>query len=133
MRLLLGTHSVHGLQVFRNVQEKVELEQLQTRSQLRDEDQNQVSVSLAKLDQENYGIGCSKFQKEAEALIISRLSRAEVLNFFTIATEILESIPMRMPHINKLVNDMKKRRVITFDLPSGKRVPQEGTMISLIQ
>ena len=44
MRLLLGTHSAKGLEVFRDVQGKVEKREIKTRNELRSEGQRQVSL-----------------------------------------------------------------------------------------
>ena len=52
--------------------------------------------------------------------------------FSLIATDILEAIPMRLTQVKSLANAMKKRGIIAFDLPPGKRVPQPETRISLI-
>jgi hypothetical protein len=53
------------------------------------------------------------------------------MTFSAIAIDILENIPMRLTQIKKLANEMKRRGVINFTLPPGKRVPQTSTRISL--
>ena len=135
MRLLLGTHSVKGLEVFREVQVKVEKREMETRNQLRGEGQQQISLftndEAAVMQQQSAGIGCPTFQKEAEARIVERLSDVGTQTFLAIATDILEVVPMRLTQIKKLVINMKARHILTLDLPPKKRVPQEGTMISL--
>lgn len=135
MRLLLGTHSAKGLEVFRDVQERVERQEIETRNQLRGEHQRQVSLftddEIAAMQQQAAGIGCPAFQRDAEARILTRLSNADDQAFSTIATDILEFVPMRLTQIKSLVNDMKRRRVVAFDLPPRKRVPQETTKIHL--
>ena len=135
MRLLLGTHSVKGLAVFRDVQGKVEEREIEMHNQLRGEGQKQISLftdgETAAMQQRAAGIGCPAFQKEAEARIVDRLSDVDTRTFLAIATDILEIVPMRMTQIKKLVNDMRARRILTFDLPPNRRVPQEITMISL--
>ncbi|MCP4083421.1 MAG: three-Cys-motif partner protein TcmP [Planctomycetaceae bacterium] len=137
MRLLLGTHSAKGLEVFRDVQEKVEKQEIETRNQLRVEGQAQVSLftddEIAAMQQKAAGIGCSAFQREAEKRILDRLSAISALVFSDIATDILEYVPMRLTQIKKLLNNMKSRNVVSFDLPARKRVPQKNTEIFLVQ
>ena len=135
MRLLLGTHSAKGLEVFRNVQEKVEKQEIETRNQLRNEGQGQVSLftddEVAAMQQKAAGIGCPAFLREAEDRIVAKLSEVGTQTFSAIAVHVLEEVPIRLPQIKKLVNDMRDRHVLNFDLPPRKRVPQDVTTISL--
>ena len=135
MRLLLGTNSAKGLEVFRDVQEKVEKREIETRNQLRSEDLRQVTLftddEIAAVQQQAAGIGCPAFVREAEARIVAKLSKQGTQTFSTIAVYVLEVVPIRLPQLKKLVNDMKRRRVLNFDLPPRKRVPQEDTAVSL--
>ena len=43
----------------------------------------------------------------------------------------MERVPIRRPQLNQLLLDMRGRAVVRFDLPSPKRVPQDGTQVSL--
>ena len=135
MRLLLGTNSAKGLEVFRNVQEKVEKREIETRSLLRSEDQRQVTLfttdEIAALQQRVAGVGCPAFLREAEAGIVSYLSELGTQTFSAIAVHVLEVVPIRLPQVKKLVDDMKRRRVLKFCLPTRKRVPQPNTAVSL--
>ena len=83
------------------------------------------------MQQDSAGIGCKKFQREAETRIIELLARARAMTFGAVTIEILENVPMRLTQIKKLANEMKFREVISFELPQGKRVPQPETQISL--
>lgn len=133
MRLILGTHSAKGLEVFRDIQNKVERLEIETRNQLRND--HQVSLftddEIAAMQQNAAGIGCPTFQREAEARVMELLSRRGALLFSTIATDVLEFVPMRLTNIKTLANEMKRRGKINFDLPPGKRVPQPLTSISI--
>lgn len=135
MRLLLGTHSAKGLEAFRDVQNKVEKQEIETRNQLRVEGQSQVSLftddEIVAMQQKAAGIGCPTFQREAEERILGLLSSSSGLVFSDIATDILEYVPMRLTQIKKLLNEMKCRNIVSFHLPARKRVPQENTKISL--
>ena len=135
MRLVLGTHSAKGLEVFRDVQDKVERAEIETRNQLSDRGDHQVSLftddEIAAMQQDAAGIGCPVFRREAEARIVEILAGKGGDTFSSIATDILEAVPMRLTQIKTLVNAMKSRGVIAFDLPPRKRVPQPGTRIVL--
>ncbi len=135
MRLILGTHSSKGLEVFRDIQGKVERLEMETRNQLRNPADHQVSLftdeEIAAMQQDSAGIGCKIYQREVETRIIELLERARTMTFGAVTIEILENVPMRLTQIKKLANEMKFREVISFELPQGKRVPQPETQISL--
>jgi three-Cys-motif partner protein len=53
MRLILGTHSRKGLEVFRDVHEKVELSEIQTRNTISEEESNQFGLWSTVADSES--------------------------------------------------------------------------------
>ncbi len=112
MRLLLGTRNVKGLEVFRNVQAKVERREIETRNQLRNAGRPQISLfsddEIAALEQETAGIGCLRYRHEAERRIIELLKQSHTMCFGDIASDILENVPMRLPQINSLLNRLKQ-------------------------
>ena len=61
MRLVLGTHSSKGLEVFREVQAKVELTEIEMRGKLRDPNGRQIDLfsdeQIAAMRQNAAGIG----------------------------------------------------------------------------
>ena len=135
MRLLLGTNSSKGLEVFRNIQEKVEQQAIRTKNQLRNEKQQQDGLfsadTIAALEARNTGIGCQKYRHEAKKRIIKLLEKDSPQRFEEITNDILESIPIRLTHTKNLIKEMKKEGIINYDLPSKKKKPQENTLISL--
>jgi len=135
MRLVLGTHSSKGLEVFRDVQAKVERAEIEIRNQLRDPDGQHLSLfteaEIAAMQQNLSGVGCPGFQREAEERVKEFLSSRRSAAFRAIATDVLEEVPIRLTQVKSLVNVMKKRGVVTFDLSPRKRVPQPETNISL--
>ena len=132
MRLLLGTHSSKGLEVFRNVQKKVEQQAIR----LRNENQQQISLftadEIVALEQKRAGIDCPKFCNKAEERIIKHL-QAGKKTFEYIAIDVLEHVQMRRTRIKDLVKDMKSNNIIHYDLPSRRKKPQDDTMLSLVQ
>ena len=136
MRLMLGTHSPKGLEVFRDVQAKVEHTEIETRNRLRDSSNHQVRLfsddEIATIHQETAGVGCLRYQREAESHVKDFLSDRRTATFDAIATEILEATPIRLKQIRRLVDAMKRRGIVAFDLPPRKRLPQPETPISLV-
>lgn len=135
MRLVLGTRSSKGLEVFRDIQGKVERLEIEAHDQLRIMDNYQTSLftddEIVAMKQDSAGIGCSMYQHKSEQRIIELLSGESEITFSTVSTDILENVPMRLTQIKKLANKMKQQGTISFELPPGKRVPQPETRISL--
>jgi three-Cys-motif partner protein len=135
MRLLLGTHSSKGLEVFRDVQEKVELSEIETRTQLRDSGSQQVSLfsdrEIAAIQQKAAGVGCPKYQTEAEQLVVHLVSERRSLAFEKLSTVVLEAVPIRLTQLKTLLGRLKEKGRVSFDLPPNKRKPQPETMIKL--
>ena len=136
MRLVLGTRSTKGLEVFRDVQAKVERREIEMHRQLRDQDGHHPSLfsesEIVAMQQNAAGVGCPAFQRSAEELIKELLTDKHRVAFHDIVREVLEDIPIRLTQIKSLVNQMKKRGVVAFDLPRRKRVPQPETSITLV-
>ena len=135
MRLVLGTHSTKGLEVFRDVQAKVERKEIEMRNQLRDPSGHHLSLfsedETVALQQNAAGVGCPKFQRNSEERVKEFLVDRRSAAFNAIATDVLEEVPMRLTQIMSLVNAMRKRGIVVFDLPPRKRVPQPETRVSL--
>ena len=135
MRLILGTHSRKGLGVFRDVQAVVERQEIEMRTNLRVGEDPQISLfsalDIAQMQQEAKGVGCRLYQQRAEERIIGMLRGRSPLEFSEVCSEVMEAIPIRKTQMNTLCVQMKARRMLAFDLPPLKRVPQEETMLSL--
>lgn len=134
MRLLLGTHSVHGVEVFRNVQSKIELEETKLRKKM---DEERLGANLFPMEeiaqdkQDISGIGSTKFRDEARVQIIEFLSNRTSASFSDLAVNIMEEVPIRLTHIKELLKDMKDQGSIEYKLPHRRRVPQPDTVIRL--
>ncbi|MDP3194149.1 three-Cys-motif partner protein TcmP [Tabrizicola sp.] len=135
MRLVLGTFSAEGLEVFRDIQAKVEREEIEIRNNLRDGENPQISLfstdDIAAMQQDTLGVGCKTNCNRAAELIVDALRKSEPIAFKTLAVEILESIPIRKTQLKTVVNEMKKAGRVTFDLPPRCKAPQEDTPIRL--
>ncbi|MDP2124096.1 MAG: three-Cys-motif partner protein TcmP [Parvibaculum sp.] len=135
MRLILGTHSARGLEVFRDVQEKVERIEIETRNQLRTPSSQQVGLfsdsEIAALEQNITGVGCPMYQREAEQQIVACLTGRQFVPFSEITSSVLEAVPIRLTQLKELVGQLRARDLIAYDLPLRKRVPQPETRIRL--
>lgn len=135
MRLILGTHSPSGLEVFRDVQEKVEKQELEMRHNLREGDSPQVSLfssaDIAAIHQEQKGVGCKANRIRAEEMIVDFLQRRTPAFPGPMYNLAMEEIPIRRPHLNKVLIGMRDRGVVSFQLSGRKQVPQPDTAISL--
>ena len=135
MRLLLGTHSSKGVEVFRDAQAKVERTEIELRNGLRNSGSKQICLisdeEVAAIQQNVAGIGCPKFEREAEALIQELLTGHSFRTFASLATDVLEAVPIRMPQVRRLMKRLKQIGVIKFDLPPRKRLAQPETCVYL--
>lgn len=134
MRLILGTNNPKGLEVFRNVQHKVEQEAIKTKNEVRNGTLQQSLYSvdeIVAMEQKISGIGSQQYVIETEKRIIEILTEEGPTDYGAISADILENIPMRLTNINSLSCDMKKQGRINFDLPGRARVPKEDTIIAL--
>lgn len=137
MRLILGTHSAKGLEVFRDVQEKVEKQELEMRLTLRTSDGAQVGLfsasDIAALQQKQRGVGCKSNQDLAELIVREFLREKNRSYPAPIYNQVMESVAIRRKHLNDLMLVLRERGVVQFDLPPRKRVPQDDTLISYVE
>ena len=135
MRLILGTHNRYGLEVFRDVQEKVEKQELEMRHNLREGESPQVSLfssaDIAAIQQEQKGVGCKANRERAEKIIVDFLQSRRSALPGPIYNLAMEEVPIRRTQLNKVLIDMRNRGVVNFELPARKKVPQPNTVISL--
>ena len=135
MRLILGTHSLHGLEVFRDTQAKVERKEIETRNDLLKSRKCQSTLfpddMVVAMAQDLAGVGSLRYREEAKDFVKTLLTGEHYIEFGNIWPAVMEKMPMRRTHVNKLVNEMKSQGVVTFELPRNRRVPQPETRISL--
>lgn len=137
MRLLLGTRSAHGVDVFRETQWKVERAQIQMRQRIRREEGGFAMLfsdeEIAMFEQGSAGIGCPRIQREAQELVLDRLSESKSLPFREIAIDTMEAVPIRMTQIKDLLLEMRSQGRVVFTLPRKKRKPLDSTRINLVE
>ena len=57
------------------------------------------------------------------------VSQRPGIAFRTLASEVMERVPVRTTHLNKIVAANRKDGLLRFDLPSGKRIPSPETKL----
>jgi len=133
MRLILATFSSKGLELFRNVQEKVEKEEIALRNKTKRKPSHQSSLFgdeiIAQMQQDAFGVGCASNRGKSEIAISRILDRHGRVQFQKLSNLLIERYPLRTTHIKEILKSMKERRLIQYDLPPNKRVPQPDTVI----
>ena len=135
MRLVLGTHVTKGLELFRDIQAKVEEEETRIRHNLR-EDKTVLASLISEEDdvefeQQGRGVGCNQYRRRAEERIVEVLKEHRDMRYDELWPCIMEDVPMRKTQVNTLIQDMKRRGLVDYNLPQRKRVPQPETQIEL--
>lgn len=134
MRLILGTHSGYGVEVFRKVQEDVENDAVLTRHTIQTSESGQSSLfsdeQIVEFAAKRAGVGCSANIEAATQGLLLAVSARPGTVFSRLAWELMAEIPVRMTHLNKIAMEQRKSGRLQFDLPPGKRTPQPETKIS---
>lgn len=133
MRLILGTHSGFGVEVFRTVQEKVEKEAVRTRHVIQTEESGQSQLfpeeQIIAFETDRDGVGCSAHVGSATELLLRTVSQRPGIAFGPLASEVMEQVPVRTTHLNKIAATNRKAGLLRFDLPNGKRTPSPETKL----
>lgn len=132
MRLVLGTHSRRGLEVFRDVQQKVELSEMQTRLTISQQESRQPGFWSAAEESESQqqvmGVGSPAQQHGSRGIIMEALSHGPQ-RFDDLAAEVMEAQAMRLTQTKDLLNVMRQQGLVNFDLPGKTKKPQSDTLI----
>lgn len=133
MRLILGTHSGFGVEVFRTVQEKVEKEAVRTRHNIRTEESGQPQLfpedQIIAFETDRDGVGCSAHVGWATELLLRAVSLRPGIAFGAVASQVMEQVPVRTTNLNKIATDSRKAGLLRYDLPDGKRTPAPETKL----
>lgn len=133
MRLILGTHSGFGVEVFRTVQEKVEKEAVRTRHAIQTEESGQSQLfpeeQIIAFETDRDGVGCSAHIGWATDLMLRTVSDRPGIVFSRLASEVMEQVPVRTTHLNKIAATSRKAGLLRFELSNGKRTPSPETKL----
>lgn len=133
MRLILGTHSRKGLEVFRDVHEKVELTEFQTRNTISEAESNQPgfwsNAEESVSQQRATGVGSPAQRYASGRLIMEALTHGPA-RFDDLAAQVMEANAMRLTHTKDLLIAMRQQNLLTFDLLGKTKKPQPETIVS---
>lgn len=137
MRLILGTHSLQGLELFRDTQPKIEEKQTEVRREIRENKTGLVSLfrpaDLVKFDQQQKGVGSDQCKLSAKKQIVEMLKERSSMLYSELWPRIIENVAIRQIRVKGLVHEMKKNGLVYYDLPKGKHMPQPNTQIRLTE
>ena len=133
MRLLLGTHHVLGVEVFRTVQKNVETEAVSTRQSIAIEESGQPflfpSSQLVEIEADRDGVGCPGHVERATEMLCCIVSQTPGIGYEKLTGMVMELVPVRTPHLNKIAVTLRNAGRLKFDLPPRKRTPLPATRI----
>jgi three-Cys-motif partner protein len=133
MRLILGTFSLKGLEVFRDVHDKVELSQIQTRNTISEQESNQPgfwsTVEESESQQRANGVGSALQRDASQRIVMDALARGPA-RFDDLAALVMEPQAMRLTQTKDLLNEMRRSGLVRFELPGKRKKPQPDTVIS---
>jgi len=133
MRLILASFSSKGLELFRNVQAKVEKEEMALRMKTKRGDSCQVLLFgdevIAQMQQDAFGVGCSANKSKAEVAIPRILEKYGPSSFQHLSDYLLERYSLKSTHVKEVLKSMREREAVRYDLPPKRRVPQPDTVI----
>lgn len=132
MRLVLTTFSSKGLELFRDVQEKVEKEEMALRNKTKRDGQNSLfnDEIFAQMQQDEFGVGCAANREKAEIAISKILQKHGTMKFQILSNILIERYPLRVTHVKKVLKSMKNRSLVLYELPPKKQLAQPDTLIS---
>ena len=135
MRLILGTHNLAGVEVFRDTQKRVEQDAVLLREQIKNPNQPPLfpKEELVACATSRNGVGCASHMRRAESMVLEVVGEHPGIAFSKLAGMVMEDVPVRPPDIKKLVMAMRKSGSLQFDLDEGKRTPSDNTRIFLAE
>ncbi len=133
MRLLLGTHHVLGVEVFRTVQKNVEKAAVSTRQDVAAERSGQPFLfpnnQIAEIEAQRDGVGCPGHVNSAADRLRSIVADRPGIEFRQLAAEVMEQVPVRTTDLNGIAMKFRKTGQLRFSLPPKKRTPTPTTPI----
>jgi three-Cys-motif partner protein len=134
MRLVLGTHSAKGVEVFRDVEAKVQQQQIEVRDRVRNPEDSQGKLFTSEDHAESVrrlqGVGNKEELKFAEQRVGDLLAELDSISFENLVPGVLEEAHIRPTQFKDLLVELKLKGMVHFDLPPMKKKPQDGTLIS---
>jgi len=124
MRLVLGTNHPSGVEVFRDVQARVE----QTQDAIRDRIRNPQQASLFSAPS-SHVVGGAAACSDASRTILEIVQPGKGIDFSKLVGPVLEVAAIRVTDLKRILGEMRKIGMVAFDLPQGKIKPDHGIII----
>lgn len=135
MRLVLGTSHHLGVEVFRTVQRKMEVVQVESRRMLAEKKSGQTSLFDAQtsndLDLGEDKVGSAQnvlLAREASLRTIGNLQTP--VSFAEFAASIMEDVSVRSTHIKDVLVKLRKENLVAFDLIGTAKKPNDDTLVA---
>jgi len=133
MRLVLGTHSSHGVSVFRDVQALVEKEAIRTRQNIKTIESGQLSLfseeQIIEFEAQRDGVGCPENIRAATVELDGFVRAQPGIMFESAAPLVMERVAVRETHLKNIAIAQRKAGFLSFDLPPKKQKPQPKTKL----
>lgn len=111
----------------------MEKEAVRTRHAIQTEESGQSLLfpedQIIAFETDRDGVGCSAHVGWATELLLRTVSQRPGIAFGPLASEVMEQVPVRTTHLNKIVAAKRKDGLLHFDLPNGKRTPSPETKL----
>lgn len=138
MRLVLGSHHPHGVEVFRAVQRSIEAIQVETRASIAEEASRQSQLfdrsQVVEIDLAGTGVGGEKSRRAAEAEFLRLLAlTSSATKFGDAAVLVMEGFPVRLTDMKDIAVKLRSEGRIDFTLEGRARKPSDETLVCVRQ
>ncbi|MCR9129178.1 MAG: three-Cys-motif partner protein TcmP [Alphaproteobacteria bacterium] len=136
--LFFGTNSLSGLEVFRDAEEKAQLNYAYVRAKAKEraEEERSRQVSFPGFSkgvaETEWNMGRAAIRKEVKEAVTKRVVENPTLIYAEHKAELLQQFPIRRTEINKIINELGKAGVIAENWKEGnrrKQVPPDDCVI----
>ncbi len=137
MRLILGTHNPIGVEVFRDIQKKVEAEAVRTRHEIQTVESGQPQLfsenQIVAFEADRDGVGCPAYIYQATELVLRIVSERPGIAFSILAGEVMDQVQVRATDLKEAVMKERSAGRLKFALQLSKRRPSPHTKMYLGQ
>ena len=111
----------------------MEKEAVRTRHAIQTEESGQSLLfpedQIIAFETDRDGVGCSAHIGWATELLLRTVSQRPGIAFGPLASGVMEQVPVRTTHLNKIVAAKRKDGLLHYDLLNGKRTPSPETQL----
>lgn len=134
MRLVLGTHHIQGVEVFRTVEKNIQAVQSETRQNLASSGDDALLLfspsALRDHELSDIGVGGRRARRAAKELVVQIVAEARgFLLFELLAARVMEQVAVRITDVKDIAMELRAAGSIHFDLVPPARKPKENTVV----